>query len=190
MEKDGSLLHKRRVLRMPARFVITLAALCLCFDSASSQDPKKVSDEGIAPIRAYAGTWKIQIDTVDTVHSKAAHESQNLRNDCWSSGPYYACNQNVGGESKVLIVFTYDAVKKIYTSYQIPSDGSSASSGILEIKGNVWTFPWAQTEDGTTTHYRVVNVFDSPNRIRYRREFSTDQVTWTVMATGNEVKVK
>lgn len=94
------------------------------------------------------------------------------------------------GESKALIVFAYDAAKGRYSSYPIPVGGGAAGSGVLEIKRNVWTFPWEQTEDGKTTHYRVVNVFESETKITYRREFSADGVSWTVMATGHEVKVK
>jgi hypothetical protein len=183
------LTQKRRKRTMRPFVTIQVTLLGVCFFAAAGQSLPKTPSDDITVIQAYEGTWKIQIDTVDTEHSKAGHEETVLRNDCWRSGGYYACNQYVNGDSKVLIVFTYDPTKKTYTSYQVPPNGDAASSGVLEIKEKVWTFPWEQTVDGKTTHYRVVNVFDSPRRIKYRREFSADQTNWTVMATGNELRI-
>jgi hypothetical protein len=145
--------------------------------------------DGIEKIAAYAGTWKIVIDHVATPYSKAGHEESTLRNDCWRSGGYFACNQYVNGESKVLLVFTYDAEADRYTSYPVPPDGSAAGKGVLEIHGNTWTYPW-ETKDGEkTTYFRVVNVFTAPDTIEFRQEFSTDKVTWTPMAHGREKKI-
>jgi hypothetical protein len=144
---------------------------------------------GIDVIWAYAGSWKVEIDHLDTAQSKASHEVTNLRNACWKDGGYLACNQYVDGESKALIVFTYNAKDNTYTSYPIPTDGSGAGSGKLLVDGNTWTFPWQITDAGKTTYYRVVNVFEAPDRIRYRQEFSSDKVNWTVTAKGLETKL-
>jgi len=161
-------------------FVLGTALLC------SAAPPDKTA--GIDAIRAYAGTWDIAIDHFDTAQSKAAHEKTALHNDCWNSGGYFACNQYVNGESKVLIVFTYNPGKNEYTSYQIPPGGGEPGSGRLLIEGNVWTYPWQVDEGGKTTWFRVVNVFDGPDKIEFRQEFSTDQVHWTLMAKGTEIK--
>jgi hypothetical protein len=75
-----------------------------------------------------------------------------------------------------------------YTSYPMPLDGSAAGQGKLEIKGNVWTFPWQTKYGDKTTWFRVVNVWVKPDRIEFRQEFSTDNVKWTEMAHGVEVK--
>jgi hypothetical protein len=144
---------------------------------------------GIDVIWAYAGSWKVEIDHLDTPQSKASHEVTNLRNSCWKDGGYVACNQYVDGESKALIVFTYNAKDNTYTSYPIPLDGSGAGSGKLLVDGNTWTFPWQITEAGKTTYYRVVNVFEAPDRIRYRQEFSADKLNWTITAKGLETKL-
>lgn len=144
--------------------------------------------QGIEKIAAYAGTWTVDIQHLDTAQSKAGHDHNTLRNDCWRSGGYFACNQYVDGESKALLVFTYDAASKSYTSYPIPLDGSAAGNGKLEIEGNVWTFPWQTKDGGKTTWFRVVNTWVKPDRIEFRQEFSTDNVKWTEMAHGVEVK--
>jgi hypothetical protein len=144
---------------------------------------------GIDVIWAYAGVWKVETEHLDTAQSKAGHESATLRNACWKDGGYLACNQYVDGDSKILIVFTFNAKDNAYTSYQIPLGGGAAGSGKLLIDGKVWTFPWEVTEGAKTTYFRVVNVFDAPDRIQYRQEFSTDKVHWTVTAKGTETKI-
>ncbi len=143
---------------------------------------------GIDAIRAYEGTWNISIEHFDTAQSKAGMEKTILRNECWKSGGYFACNQFVNGESKVLIVFTYNPKDKTYTSSQVPPDGGEPGSGKLLIDGNVWTFPWQQGQGDGTIWFRVVNVFTSPDRIEYRQEFSTDKVHWIITAKGVETK--
>jgi hypothetical protein len=143
---------------------------------------------GIDAIRAYEGTWDITIDHLDTAQSKASHEKTALHNDCWKSGAYFACNQYVNGESKVLLVFTYNESKNEYTSYQIPQGGGASGSGKLLIDGNVWTFPWQVGEGAKATYFRVLNVFAGPDTIDFRQEFSTDQIHWTLMAKGSEHK--
>ena len=154
--------------------------------AAQAAPPEK--PVGIDLILAYQGSWDISIERFDTAHSKASKEKTALHNDCWKSGGYFACNQYVNGESNVLIVFTFDERSNTYTSYQIPPGGGESGSGKLRIDGNTWIFPWQQTEAGTTTYFRVVNVFTAPDTIDYRQEFSTDQVHWTQMAKGLEHK--
>jgi hypothetical protein len=168
-------------------FVGSLVAGFGLFPAASAAPPE--TPTGVDVIWAYAGAWKIEIEHLDTAQSKASHETTSLRNACWKDGGYLACNQYVNGESKVLIVFTYNAKNNSYTSYQIPGDGGGSGSGKLLIEGNVWTFPWQVTEGDKTTYFRVVNVFEAPDRIQYRQEFSSDKVHWTVTAKGLETKV-
>ena len=142
---------------------------------------------GVEAIGAYAGTWKTQMDHLDTPYSKAGHEETTLKNDCWKSGTYFACRQIVDGDAKVLIVFTCKDEHQC-TSYQIPPGGGDAGSGPVVLEGNTWTFPWSVTDAGKTTYFRVVNVWTSATTIEFRQEFSTDQEHWTKMATGHEVK--
>lgn len=145
--------------------------------------------KGIAAIWAYAGTWQTETEHLDTAHSKAGHEKATLHNSCWKDGGYVACNQYVDGDSKALLVFTYNEKDNVYTSYPIPGDGGSAGKGTLIIAGNVWTFPWETTEKDTTTYFRVVNTFITPDKIEFRQEYSTDKVHWTVMAKGQDMRV-
>ena len=143
---------------------------------------------GIDAIQAYAGTWKTETEHFDTPYSKAGRESSTLRNECWKNGGFYVCNQYVNGESKALIVFTYDEKSKSYTTYPILPGGGAASKGKLVIEGNVWTYPWENTEGGKTTYFRVVNTFSGPGKIEYRQEYSADKEKWTLMGKGSEAK--
>lgn len=163
-----------------------LAFACGCNGVCNAAPPQ--ARTGIDVIRAYEGSWNIAIEHFDTAQSKAGRESKSLRNDCWKSAGYFACNQFVDGESRVLLIFTYDAKSNVYASYQIPTDGSEPGAGKLLIDGNVWTYPWQQGEGDKTIWFRVVNVFSAPDRIEFRQEFSTDKVHWTVMAKGQETK--
>jgi hypothetical protein len=174
---------------------IAITTLLVAGSSAAQNDRKPPTiavqqpTAGIDAITAYAGTWKVAGERFATAHSDAGKEESTLRNDCWKSGGYVACNQYVNGESKVLLVFTYSTLTKMYTSYPIPSDGEAATSGRLQIVGNVWTFPWEVTQSGVTTYFHVVNVFKDSDHIEYAQEFSPDNVHWTKMAQGTEMKV-
>jgi len=173
----------------PQRLLIAAALLLAACVHGAAQSPSTTSPAGIAAIEAYKGTWKISTVTVDTAHSKAAKDEKVLRNDCWRSAGYYACNQYLDGVSQALIVFTYSQDKNLYTTYVIPRDGSGAHSGTLEIHGDTWIYPWEVTENGNTVYYRVVNIFTSRNSIQFRSEFSSDKKIWTPTTTGNEVRV-
>jgi len=167
---------------------LSVALLIVLVGAATSVPAQSAAAKGIGAIWVYAGTWKIEAENFDTAHSKASHERSTLRNSCWKDGAYVACNQWVDGDSKILLVFTYNDADKTYTSYQIPQGGGAAGAGKLTIEGNVWTFPWEMTESGVTTYFRVVNTFTGPDHIEYRKEFSTDKTHWTLMAKGTTVR--
>jgi len=165
-----------------------LAALILAGGLSLAAAPAPDKPTGLDAIRAYEGTWLVNLQYSETPHSKASTDRNTLRNECWRNGAYFACNQYVNGESKVLLVFTYDAARNEYTSYQIPQGGGSAGSGKLLIDGNQWTFPWQSGQGANTTFFRVVNLFNGPDKIEFRQEYSTDQVHWTLMGQGTETK--
>jgi hypothetical protein len=159
------------------------AAIAICSAGAAAQ---KTDAQGIEKIAAYAGTWAVDIQHVETPYSKAGHDHNTLRNDCWRSGPYFACNQYVDGDSKALLVFTCDAKADRYTSYPVPEDGNEAGKDALLIRGNTWTYPWETKDGGKTTSFRVVNTWVKPDEIEFRQEFSVDNVKWSEMAHGLE----
>src|SRR5262249_29217523 len=139
-EPEGQLLMSR----IASSFVIGIVTV-LAFGQAAAQAPQpppKVDVQqptvGIDAIQAYAGTWKVTGERFSTLFSTAGKEDTTLRNDCSKIGDYMACNQYVDGQSKVLIVYTYSDLLKMYTTYPIPRNGEAASAGRLQIVGNVW----------------------------------------------------
>lgn len=145
---------------------------------------------GLDAIAGYAGIWQSDIQYQDTPYSKKYEAKYQLRNDCWRSAGYYACDQFVDGASKALLVFMYDPLKG-YSSYPIPAEGSAeVRPGRVIIEGKVWTFPWQLTKAGKTTYFHVINTWTSQDSIEFRQEYSTDGKTWLPMAVGHEVRVK
>lgn len=168
---------------MKFKSAVGLALLACVPAWAAAADPMDV-------LSAYQGTWKLQIQHVDSQYSKAAVDNQTLRNECWRSSDYYACHQFVDGKSVGMIVFTYDPKSATYTSTPIPPDGRHAGfSGELDIHGKEWIFPWEEQDSGRAVFVRIINTFTDPDHIDYRQEFSTDQEHWTLMAHGEEVRV-
>jgi hypothetical protein len=161
-----------------------LAGIVLCWNAMAAEPT------GIDKMAAYQGTWKIETEHLTTRFSKASKESSTLRNDCWRSAGFFVCDQFVNGESKDLIAFTYDAKDDTYHSYSVPAEGGGGGGGKLVIKGNVWTFPWEQQEEGKTVYFRVINTFTTPGTIEFRQEFSEDQTHWTLTAKGLEHKLE
>ena len=146
--------------------------------------------QGLDRLAAYAGSWDTAMTHLDTPYSKAGSERHRLDNDCWRSDTFYACRQSVDGKSQALLVFTYDAAQDRYASYPVVPGSDRAHAGVLLIHGREWVFPWDGTEQGKTTHYRVVNTWSSPDSIEFRQEYSADGKTWTTMATGHETRIR
>ena len=171
---------------MKLRAVLVALILTAGITVAGAAAPEKPS--GLDAMRAYEGTWLVNLQFLETPYSKASTDKNTLRNECWRNGAFFACNQYVNNESKVLLVFTYDASKNEYTTYNIPLGGGGAGAGKLLIDGNQWTYPWQSGLGANTTYFRVVNLFSGPDKIEFRQEYSSDQVHWTLMGQGTETR--
>lgn len=165
--------------------LLTLLILPVAVQAASLPAPR-----GLDKLKAYAGEWDTQVIHLDTPYSKASREHHHISNDCWRSTLFYVCQQSVDDEPKALLVFTYDAAQDRYASYPVIPGSDTAHAGVLLIHGQEWVFPWDDTEQGKTTHFRVVNTWSSPETIEFRQEYSVDGEHWVVMATGHETRAK
>lgn len=158
--------------------------------SATAARAVATPPSGLDLVAAYAGIWQADIQYQDTPYSKKYEAKYQLRNECWRSAGFYACNQFVDGASKALVVFTYDPLKG-YSSYPIPAEGAgTVHPGRLSIEGKVWTFPWQVKRAGKTTYFHVINTWTSQDSIEFRQEYSEDGKQWRTMAAGHEVRVK
>jgi hypothetical protein len=171
---------------MKTPYVFTGIFLLFVFASPALSAPLAT---GLDKLAAYAGTWQTETGHFETLFSKAGKNSATIKNDCWRSGDYYACHQYVDGQSKVLLVYTYDSKADTYTVYPIVTGDHDIQPAKLIIRGNVWTFPWETKEKGRTTYFHVINVFTAADTISYREEYSMDKVHWYPMAQGYEKRV-
>ncbi len=145
---------------------------------------------GLDRVKILAGTWKADGQSFDTDFSKAGRDTSVLKNDCWSSGEFFACDQIVNGESKALIIFSYNSKDDSYNSYAVPAGGDPASSGHLKIDGNNWTYQNPPNPDSKPPFFRTLNVFEGATVIHYTVQFSKDNANWITMKQGVETKRK
>ncbi|MDP9017978.1 MAG: hypothetical protein M3N19_06645 [Candidatus Eremiobacteraeota bacterium] len=166
--------------RYRAVWTSTLAAVVL------TAAPFQAQAKGLETISAYAGTWKTHIVHFKTIYSKARSETSIVRNDCWRSAQFYACDQFLNGVSGALIVYTYDAKQNIYHTRVIAPDGAAPGGGTLLIEGNRWTYPWQDKDGSKVVYLRILNTFVDRDTIEFRQEFSYDRTHWTLTASGTE----
>jgi len=152
--------------------VVTLLALGCCGLFAA--------DPAFESLWLYQGTWQV---------NKAGAAPDKLQNDCAEIGHFFLCQQTVNGKVGALIVFTPAETAGHYYTQAIMADGkASGRRGDLEIQGDRWTYPSKEEAGGKTKYYRVVNVFSGKDRIHFEQGESTDGKTWTVNASGDEVR--
>ena len=163
---------------------------CLIFLCALPTAAAAQPAQGLDRLTAYAGSWDLDVTHLETPYGKAGNEHHRLTNDCWRSKLFYVCQQSLDGDPKALLIFTYDAAQDRYASYPVVPGSEAAHAGVLLIQGQDWIFPWDDSRDGKTTHFRVVNTWSSPDTIEFRQEYSADGAHWTPMATGHEQRAK
>jgi hypothetical protein len=137
----------------------------------------------------YAGTWKMQMNYVESAHSKARQESMTVRNDCWHSDFFYVCNQIIDDKSRALLVFFYDPVAKRFGSYPIAVGADTVHPATVLADEKSITFPYDMQDNGKTVHMRIVNTFTTPDTLDFKQEYSEDGQNWVTMATGIEHRV-
>jgi hypothetical protein len=172
-------------------WVILLAASALVSNPFSRNAAAQAAPAGLDKLKVLARTWKSDGQAFDTEFSKASKDSSTLRNDCWQSGEFYACDQIVDGVSRALIIFSFNAKDGTYNNYAIQADGAPARpGGILTIAGIKWTYGSRPDPDEKPPFSRTVNVFDGDSTIHYKLEFTRDNKTWTTTREGVERRVK
>ena len=166
---------------------IGIVALVACFGISAA--PLQARAAGLDAVSAYAGTWKTHIVHFKTMYSKARTETTILRNDCWRSAQFYACDQLVNGVSSALVVYTYDAKNNRYRTRIVTPNGEAPGGGTLLIEGKRWTYPWQDKDGSKIVYIRIVNTFVDPDTIRFRQEYSYDRTHWTITARGTEHRI-
>src|SRR6185312_4746086 len=126
----------------------------------------------------YNGTWKV---------TRKDQPPQTLVNRCSSFGKFFACEQSVNGDSVALLVFVPGKEPGHFFTQSIKTDGRAGGRGELQIEHNTWTYLSNWNDGGKTTYYRTTNVYDGRNHIHFEQAESTDNKTWVVKSSGDEV---
>ena len=154
----------------------TLLPLLIVFGAAALQ-----AADAYTPLWLYSGSWRV------------AHKDQpqdKLTNQCALVGHFFTCEQTVNGVPGNLLIFIPVPNKPgHYYTQNVRPEGRATSRGDLEIQGDHWVYTSTWDQGGSTVYYRTTNVFTGKNKIQYEQAESTDNKTWTVKNTGEEVRV-
>jgi hypothetical protein len=126
----------------------------------------------------YNGTWQV---------TRKDQPPQTLVNRCSSFGKFFACEQSVNGASVALLIFVPGSQPGHFFTQSVKSDGRAGGRGELQIEHNTWTYLSNWNEGGKTTFYRTTNVYEGRNRIHFEQAESSDNKTWVVKSSGDEV---
>lgn len=149
--------------------------------SNSTNDP-------VNKLGAFAGKWQ----TEGTLASGGKIQTEL---ECrWSPQKrYLICEQQVhmgGAVSDQLTVYGYEPTggKYYYSTFQEKNFG--ASTGMLDIQANVWTYSSSFDKNGKRTQIRTTNEFTDPKTEVFKVAFSEDGgATWKEMLQGTAHKV-
>jgi hypothetical protein len=95
------------------------------------------------------------------------------------------CEQSLttaSGDHHQLTIYSYNAKDSAYTYVIIHDPGAKPTSGKIEIKGNVWTYPSSLSK---TVQIRYTEEFTDTRTRVYKAESSEDGgVTWKTLLEG------
>lgn len=155
-------------------FVLTVAA-CISLGAAQTADSAK-------KLSAFLGTWQAE--------GMRGTEKITSKLECrWSpQGLFLVCEQSIttaAGDHRQLTIYSYNAKDNAYTYVTIADPGAKPTSGKVEIKGNVWTYPFSFENNGKTVQIRTTNEFTDPRTEVFKTESSDDGgVSWKMALEG------
>lgn len=158
------------------RFCLLLSAALVM----SAAPPQTGLTSEFAPLRAYDGTWHVQV---------SGQKPDTLVNQCSALSTFFVCAQTVNGAASGLIIFIPSGAPGHYLTQTVRPDGRATGVDQMQINGDVWTFTSRRDAYGKTTFYRTVNTFSGRSRIHFESSHSSDQKQWTVERSGDETKI-
>jgi hypothetical protein len=160
-----------------------LALLLLPLIQASAAEATTASPS-FSDLTVYDGAW-----TITSPHTLAGPgKPDTLVNHCNKNTAFYSCEQVVNGKPSALIVFVPAVAPLTYYSQPILPDGHATGRGDLTISGDHWTFLGKDVEGDKTTWYRTENYFTGRDKIHFEQFESTDNKTWKLTNSGDEVR--
>jgi len=96
------------------------------------------------------------------------------------------CQQSISVNGKpehAISIYTYDDATQAYHFYNLSTAG--ANSTTISVAGDTITYTDSFTDKGKRVTIRTLNIWENPDRYRWRTEYSTDAgATWSLMASG------
>lgn len=160
---------------------ITLLALVCALLS-----PATASAAGLDELDRFVGTWDSPGTLLATPYTKAGHA--DAVNVCaWSADHLFViCQQNIRlntGHEDAISIYTFDEATKTYHFFNVHTSGATSTK--ISVAGNTITYSDSFMDKGKNVLTRTLNVWESPNRYRWRSEYSVDAgTTWLLMASG------
>ena len=137
--------------------------------------------DAYSPLWLYSGSWRV------------THKDQppdKLTNQCAQVGRFFTCEQTVNGVAGNLLIFIPVPNKPgHYYTQNVTPEGRGTSRGDLEIKGDRWVYSSTWDQGGSTVYYRTTNIFTGKSKIHFEQAESTDNRSWTVKNSGDEVRL-
>lgn len=145
------------------------------------------ADDPVKKLGAFLGKWQAE-------GTRGAEKITSALECRWSSqGMFLVCEQSISmaaGDHRQLTVYSYNLKESAYSYVTIADPGAKPISGKLEIKGNVWTYPFSFENNGKTIQIRTTNEFTDPRTEVYKTESSADGgATWKTVLQGTAHKV-
>ncbi len=141
-------------------------------------------EQMLAPLRVYAGRWKVTRD-------KMARDAkpEDLETECASIGRYFACQQTVNGAVGGLLLVIPSNKEGLYNTQTVLPSGRATGTGELQIASNKWIFfsSWNQG-GGKTIRYRTTYTFSGRDRLHFEQEESSDGKQWKRIGAGDQVR--
>lgn len=169
------------------RFVIAAASLSLCFTAILAETPRAANP--FAPLAIYNGDWLVRAD--HPWSGAATGAADRLSSRCSKFTLYFACEQTVNGEPKMLIVYTAGDRAGYLNTRSIAPNGLAGGRGDLVMEGKRWTYvdkppaglkgPWSRT----------INTIVDDDHIQFEEFESKDEgQTWVQTNQGTEERVR
>jgi len=172
---------------MTAKVTVLIMSGCLIL-APLARGIAKAEDDPVSKLGAFLGKW--QTDGTFANGGKV-HSELECR---WSpQRRYLVCEQQVSMGKNVtdqLTVYGYDAKSGKYTYSSFQGNGAAPSTGVLEIKGNVWVYNSSFENKGKRTDILTTNEFKDAKTEQFKVALSDDGgVTWKTGLQGSAHKV-
>jgi uncharacterized protein DUF1579 len=163
-----------------------MLALLLCTASVARVAALQ-NDDSTSKLKAFQGKWESQAAFASGVKATAKLECR------WSpQGKFLVCEQHVtlpDREQHQLTVYSYNAAEKVFRYSTFSDPGLPPSTGVVDIKDNVWIYDSSFENNGKTIKIRNTNTFTDAKHEVFKIVTSDDGgATWKPLLDGSANK--